>query len=220
MRRDNPFEPLSTASLAAIYEWPGEAVRFLEGACDCLHIVGECGMGKTALLRQIEARFASALYACVPLGGEWRLQLPAGVSVALLDETDRLTGRALGQAVRTVREARARCVLAAHRSQLRGIRRAGLSAELIELRPITEAARVRRLWEARVALAYGDEGARLSDEAAQALLSASRGNVERCLQIGYEVFEDLEALRPITADDIAAAAASLDRALAVGGVSR
>jgi hypothetical protein len=111
-------------------------------------------------------------------------------------------------------------VLAAHRSQLRGIRRAGLSAELIELRPITEAARVRRLWEARVALAYGDEGARLSDEAAQALLSASRGNVERCLQIGYEVFEDLEALRPITADDIAAAAASLDRALAVGGVSR
>jgi len=220
----NPFEPLSPASLARIYEWPAEALRFLAGEFDCLHVVGDCGMGKTTLLRQVERRLtetgAPVVYACVPLGGALQLTLLPDALVALIDETDRLSRRTLAGLLARLREARCRCVLAGHRRQLREIRRAGFTAVYLELVPITEPRVLRAIFEQRIALAFGDDGPRLAQEATQALLRASRGNIERALQIGYEVFEDLPTVRTITAADIEAAAVSLDRALARGAESR
>jgi hypothetical protein len=220
----NPFEPLSPASLARVYQWPDEALRFLAREFECLHVVADCGMGKTTLLRQIEQRVVGegqrAWYVCVPLDGGLRLEPPPGGPLALLDETDRLSGRALTALLRRLRKEGCRCALAGHRSQLREIRRAGFAAEYLELRALTSAQAVRSLFESRVDLAPGDTAPSLTEPAAEALLRASRGNLERCLQIGYEVFEDLEALRDITAADIEAAAASLDLALAGGEASR
>jgi len=224
VRRDNPFEPLSPASLAPIYEWPGEALRFLGGDFGCLHVVAGCGMGKTTLLRQIEHRLttegAPVMYACIPVGGHPEPKPPANGAVALLDETDRLSDRALGSLLRRLRQAHCRCVLAGHRQQLAAIVRAGFSAQGLGLKPLVSAERVRVIFEARVVLACGPGGPILAGDAAQALLRASGGNIERCLQIGYEVFEDLDVLRTITAADIEAALASLGRALADDAASR
>ncbi|MBM3499362.1 MAG: hypothetical protein FJX74_11910 [Armatimonadetes bacterium] len=223
MTGHNPFEGLSPASLAPIYEWPGEALRFVEGEFDCLHVVGDCGMGKTTLLRQLELRAAEAggcsVYGCVPVGGGLELELPAAASLALIDETDRLSGEGLIRLLGRVREARCRCVLAGHRRQLRAIRQARLTVAYLRLRPLPGPA-LQTLFESRIALAYGPDAPGLTIDAARALLRASRGNIERCLQIGYEVFEDLDGLREVTAADVGMAAASLDRALATGGASR
>ena len=225
-RSHNPFEPLSPASLARVYDWPGEALRFLAGEFDCLHVVGDFGMGKTTLLRQIERRLAAdgatVLYACVPLGGRLDLALSPDLSVALIDETDRLPRRALADLLGRLYAARCRCALAGHRRQLREIRRAGFTAEYLELKPIAAQETLRAIFERRTALVFGagEDAPRLTPGAARALLRASRGNIERSVQIGYEVFEDLRAVREITALDVEAAAVSLDRALGGGGASR
>jgi hypothetical protein len=224
-RSHNPFEPLSPASLAGIYEWPDEALRFLAGEFECLHVVGACGMGKSALLRQIERRLthdgAVALYTCVPLDGPLHLWFTPDLSVALIDETDRLPRRALLDLLSRLRHARCRCVLAGHRRQSRDIRRAGFAPEHLELTPLPAEA-LRAIWERRVTLAFGEgeDTPKLTAAAAQALRQASRGNIERALQIGYEVFEDLSTLRGITARDIEVAAVSLDRALGGAEASR
>ncbi len=216
---DNPFEELSPAALARVYEWPAEALRFVAGEADCLHVVGDCGMGKTAVLRQIEHRLAAegvaASYACVPIHGRFDVAELEGEAVVLLDETDRLSRRDLGRALTTLRDAGCRAALAGHRSQLREIRRAGFAPEYLELGPLGSAAKVADVFEARVALAAstGECPCRLTPEAAEALRQHSGGNIERCLEIGYEVFEDLDRLRAIEVADVEAAAASLARAL-------
>jgi hypothetical protein len=216
--RDNPFEQLSPRALASIFRWPQEACRFLAGEGDCLHVVGECGMGKTALLEQIRHRLASkgvpALYACIPVEGDFEPEPAEPGAVLLLDETDRLSRRTLGSILRLLVRERGRAALAAHRSQLRQIRRAGLSAVCVELRPLSSAEEVAGVFEARTVLAAGTEqhACRLTREATEALLHHSRGNIERCLALGYEIFQDLDRPRPIQTADVEAAAASLARA--------
>ena len=92
--RDNPFEALPPASLARVYEWPPEVRRFLRGEADCLHVVGDCGMGKTTVLEQIGHRLktegVATAYACVPLKGPFEVRELGPAAVVLLDETDRL----------------------------------------------------------------------------------------------------------------------------------
>lgn len=225
-RSHNPFEPLSPASMARIYDWPPEALRFLGGEFDCLHVVGECGMGKTTLLRQIERYLteqgAVVAYTCVPLDGALDLSLGAKPLAVLIDESDRLPRPTLLALLSRLRETQCRCALAGHGRQFREIRRVGFTGGYLELRPVRTAETLRAIWERRVDLAFGpgDNPPRLTADAARALLRASRGNIERALQIGYEVFEDLAAEREITARHIQAAALSLDRALAGAVASR
>jgi len=219
MLTPNPFEPLPPESLARIYEWPEEALRFLAGEGDCLHIVGECGMGKTALLGQIRHRLGhegiEAPYTCVPLDRRFGVEGIEFGPVTLIDETDRLPKRVLGELLGKTKVLNVRIVLASHRNQLRTIHRAGLRTLHLALKPLTSTEEVARVFSDRVILAAGDDHPfTLAVGARDALLSHSGGNIERCLQLGYEVFEDLDRPRPITAADIDAAAASLARALA------
>lgn len=223
---DNPFESLAPAALARIYEWPSEARRFVAGEGHCLHVVGDCGMGKTTVLEQIRHELTlegvATSYTCVPLDGRLDIGEPEHGGAVLLDETDRLRRRTLAAALGVLRERECRAVLASHRPQQRAIRRAGFRLLYLELRPLGSAADVTRLFARRVALAAGTEEhpCRLSPQAAEALLRHSRGNIQRCLELGYEVFEDLERPRAIDARDVETAAVSLDRALADAAGSR
>lgn len=216
---DNPFEPITTQRLATIYEWPAMALRFLDGEADCLHVMGAEGMGKTTLLIQIQHRLAqegvTAAMTVIGLGAGVDASSVAPGPVTLLDETDRLSPQQLDQLLVRVRNTGARLVLATHRSQVRQVRRAGLTCLPLRLRPLARTEDVGRVFEGRLRIVFpeGDPRRALSPEAARALLRFSRGNVERCLQIGYEVFEDLDTVRPISPADIRAAAAALSRAL-------
>ena len=129
--RDNPFEGLTADSLAPIYEWPEEALRFLAGQADCLHVTGDCGMGKTTLLQQIEHRIRSqgesVTYTCIPLDGTINLTQVCPGTVALLDETDRLSAPTLRDILTALWDEGHRPVLAGHKKQLREIRRAGFT---------------------------------------------------------------------------------------------
>lgn len=224
--RDNPFEELSPAALARVFEWAPQARRFLEGEADCLHVVGDCGMGKTTLLEQMRHRLDAdgvpAPYRCVPVDGQLDLGQAAGGAVLLLDETDRLRRRALSEVLELLRRGGSRAVLAGHRPQLREVRRASLSALYLELRPLRSPDEVVRLLEARIALATGHDhhGCRPTPRAAQALLHHSRGNIQRCLELGYEIFEDLERPRAIEVADVEAAVVSLARARGDSEASR
>jgi len=195
--RDNPFEPLPPERLATIYHWPPEALRFVAGEADCLQVVGDAGLGKTALLQQLELRFAASglevPYTVVPTDGALDPDEVAMGGVTLLDEADRWPERALRQFLTRVRAARQRLALASHRDHRRALRRGRLTALHIALAPLTQADDVARFFEDRVALAAPEARPTgvLSEEAAEALLRLSGGNLERCLQIGYEVFEDL-----------------------------
>ena len=230
--RDNPFEPLPPERLAGVYRWPAEALRFLAGEADCLHIVGEAGLGKTALLRQLqlrlEAQGAAAPYACVPPDGSLTSdRAPLGM-VTLLDEADRWPDRHLRRLVGRVRAAGQRLALASHRDHRRLLQRAGLTALHLALVPLSRADEAKRLFEERVALAAGSASPPfvLDTEAAEVLLRLSGGNLERCLQIGYEVCEDLGRHgRPgpggsptavIGGEEVRGAAEALERALADG----
>jgi len=216
--RDNPFEGLTTDALAPIYEWPEEAVRFLEGHADCLHVTGDCGMGKTTLLQQIECSIRnqgeSVTYTCIPLDGAIDLAEACSGTVALLDETDRLDSPALRDLLTALWDGGHKPVVAGHKKQLREIRRAGFAPLYIQLRAAASSKALARIFTQRIDVAAGDPDHpyELTPEATRALLHHCRGNVERCLQIGYEVFEDLDSPRAISATDIATAAADLDQA--------
>jgi ABC-type phosphonate transport system ATPase subunit len=219
---DNPFEPISPERLATIYQWPPEALRFLEGKADCLHILGDEGMGKTTLLKQTELRLAeqgvSLAYIYLPPDGELDVAALPLAPVALLDEADRLSKRQLVAFLARLRDEGCRAAVSTHRDLAQRIRRAGLSCLDIRLRALTRAEDVARIFRDRVGLLQGvaDDEFQLSPEGARALLRFSRGNIERCLQLGYEVFEDIEEPRGIAAEDIARAAAALGRATAAG----
>ncbi len=222
MRMANPFEPLPPHRLAAIYQWPQEALRFLDGTAECLHVLGSCGMGKTALLLQLGQSLAQAQvaapYTCFPVGAPLTPEAVELGQVALLDEVDRLPRSVLAGLLTRVRRAHTRVVLATHRDLRRRIRGARLSCLHVPLPPLTTPAQVMRLLSARAALAgpAARDRCHLLPEAAAAVLQASAGNLERCLQLGYELFEDADGSRPLTADDVAAAAQSLSRALQAG----
>lgn len=215
----NPFEPIPANRLAPIFRWPPEALRFLDGEGGCLHVLGDAGMGKTALLLQIQRRLAEqdtvAPYTYLAPGADADINaIPLG-PVTLLDETDRLDRRRLRALLARVHAGGFRVALGTHRSQLREAHRAGLSCLHLPLKPLARPEDVARVLEDRIALALGtsEHPFSLSLDAAEALLRLSRGNIERCIQLGYEVCEDIEAPREITADDIRAAAEALDHAL-------
>ncbi|MFQ5810921.1 MAG: hypothetical protein ACE5JM_14990 [Armatimonadota bacterium] len=216
---DNPFEPISVEALTAIYRWPEEAVRFVEGEGDGLHIVGDAGMGKTALLlqlqRRLEAGGVEAPYTCFPVEGRIEVDTVQLGPVTLLDETDRLSVGELKGLLGRLRETGQRAALAGHRDQGRRIGRARLSCMYLALGPLREPVEAAQLVDDRIALATGTRHHEfpLDTGAAAALLLCSGGNIERCLQLAYEIFEDLERPRAITADDVAAAAAALSQAL-------
>jgi hypothetical protein len=220
----NPFERLSPRVLAAIYDWPLEARRFLTGEVQCLHAVGDCGMGKTTLLEQAELalrqRGERSHLVCVSPAGEADYGPPD--EVLLLDEMDRLPRRELRRLLRLLRGARRRAVLAGHRWEARAIERAGLQAECLRLAPLATPDAVTRLFANRLKASLGEEAEQfpVTSEAKAALLRCSGGNIERCLQLGYEVFEDLAEPRPLSAEDFEAAARRLARALTVGEASR
>lgn len=216
---DNPFEPISADQLGATYRWPPEALCFLEGPADCLHIVGAAGMGKTALLLQIQHRLADqgvqAPYTCISLDAPIDVEaVPLG-PLTLLDEADRLNARSLGRLLGRLRDAGHRAAIASHRDQRREIRRARLSWVHLELTPLRCSEDAARLLDDRISLAVGTRQHQfpLGAGAAEAVLRASGGNIERCLQLGYEVLEDLDRPRPITAADVRTAAEALARAL-------
>ena len=215
---DNPFEGISTEAQADVYDWPPQALRFVERDVDTLHIIGDCGMGKTTLLRQIHHRIAAegenVSYACVPLDGILN-DADLQADVVLLDETDRLDAQTLCEALSMLWEGGRKAVLAGHQDQRKAIRKAGFSPVFLKLRPLRSAERLARILDERISLALDrrDHPYKLTPTAARALLARSRGNIERCLQIGYEVFEDIETARAIEATDIAVAAALLDDAI-------
>jgi hypothetical protein len=216
---DNPFESISPERLAAIYRWPAEATAFLEGEADCLHIVGDAGMGKTALLLQIQSRLdaegTAAPYTCFPPEKAIDTEAVPMGPVTLLDETDRLTAEQLGGLLARAYEGGHQAALASHRDQRRQIKRARLSCLYLRLAPLRWPNEVAHLLNDRIVLATGTPHHEYPLEfgTARALLRHSRGNIERCLQLGYEIFEDIERPRPITTEDVAAAAESLSRAL-------
>jgi len=211
----NPFEPLSPERLAAIYHWPPLALRFLSGDGDCLHVMGQAGMGKTTLLRQIELRISEAgqqvPYTCVPPGGTSPARVAFG-DVTLVDEADRMSGYDVALTLLEVKLLRGRIVLGTHRNLMHHVRACGMSGLEVALRPLRDADALAELLLDRAQLA----GAAwcLDSAARRALLHHSRGNTERALQIGYEVFEDLETPAEITSQHITAAAGALDRATA------
>lgn len=212
---ENPFEPISPERLALIYRWPAEAARFLAGEAECLHVIGERGMGKSALLHQIEERLAaSASYVYFP-PNEWvDVEELRVAPVTLLDEADRLTAGHLMRLLRRLREARCRVAVATHRSLLRPLRRAGYSCLRLALHRLSRPEDVAQLLDDRTGLAAGtqDHGYEVTLEAARAMLRISKGNIGTCLELGYEVFEDLDEVRPITQADATRAADGLARA--------
>jgi len=216
---DNPFEPLAAHRLATVFQWPEQALRFASGHGDCLHVLGACGMGKTAVLCMLQAAFAAqgvdASYLTVPLDDASAVQPPPVARVVLLDEADRLSLPAFRDAVTFLRGQGCRLAVSAHRSRLAPLRRAGYDCLRLRLRRVRDLAVVERLLHDRIALAVGsaDHPFSLSAETCAAFRRASRGNVERILHLGYEVFEDLKRPRAIAPDDVARAAAALDGAL-------
>jgi len=204
-----------------VFEWPDEALRFLDGQADCLHIIGQPGMGKTALLRQLQHRLAqtgvAATYTYVPPNAAADVGAVQIGQLTLLDETDRLPPRQLISLLKRIRAAGGRCALGTHRDQRRLVRRAGMTLVHLRLRRRgLDAARC--IFEGRLRLALGDQldAYVLAAGAAGALLWCSRGNSERILQLGYEIFEDLDYPRSITHKDVFRAHASLKRCLRSG----
>lgn len=224
--RHNPFEPVAPAQLAQVYRWHDLALAFVEGRLDALQVIGLPGMGKTTLLSQVRLRLAlegeEPPYTCIPVGG---IQDPDQVPVArvtLMDETDRLAPAHLAEILRRIAGLQGRVLLGTHRLHEAALRRAGFTPRTIRLRPVKSPAAAAEILLSRFAANGCDPGDSwvLAPGADRALLRNSRGNVERILQIGYELHEDLGAPGIITPDHIRAAAHRLSRSVTQAAASR
>ncbi|MCE5216129.1 hypothetical protein LLH03_03760 [bacterium] len=213
----NPFEPLEPEAFADPYLWPPEALRFLKGEGDCLQVLGGEGMGKTTLLRllqrELEATGVRTQYACLPAVDT--VELPGvepGVLV-LLDEADRLSRGELGELLRHLRESGGRLVLGTHRSLAAQVRRAGLTCLEVRLRPLRRIEELRALLQTRLRQAGWHLDDWLPEAAARRLLAAGRGNPLRCLQLAYELGEEVGSGHPVSPEDVRRAESALTRAL-------
>ena len=213
----NPFEPISAELLGAHYPWPRPALEFLKGTVRCLQVIGSEGAGKTTLLELLAVRLVEAgvptTYLRVPLDGSLPRSTPTEGAV-LVDEADRLMPTALQELLRA--RAGLRLVLATHRDLRAHLRRAGVSALTVRLQPLRDAGEVLALWRQRLALAgYGD--ACFGQDAAREALRLTRGNPLRCVQLGYELWEDLKGQKVAGPEEVRRAWAALSRALKAAG---
>lgn len=213
----NPFEPVAAELLAEHYRWPLEALRFLQEATQCLQIVGPEGAGKTTLLELLAARLRAAggaiAYLYVPPDGS----LPPCFlteGTALVDEADRLTSGELSRLLRA--SARLRLVFATHRDLRAQLRHARVSALTVRLQPLKDPAEVLALWRGRLALAGCAETC-FGQEAARAALRLTRGSPLRCVQLGYELWEETQGRRVAGPEDVRRAWTALNRALKAAG---
>jgi hypothetical protein len=213
----NPFESLEPEAFADLYLWPPEALRFLKGEGNCLQVLGGEGMGKTTLLRLLQHELASTgirtQYVCLPAVGT--IELPGvepGVLI-LLDEADRLSWDELGELLRQVRGFGGRLVLGTHRSLATQVRRKALTCLEVRLRPLRSTHELRALLQTRLRRADLLLDDWLPEASARRLLAAGHGNPLRCLQLAYELAEDVVDGRPVSLEDVRRAEAALTRAL-------
>jgi len=132
----------------------------------------------------------------------------------LVDEADRLAPGALSSLLKP--PPHLRLVLATHRDLRPQLRRAGIPAVTVRLRPLKDAEAVLALWRGRLVLA-GCEKASFGESAAREALRLTRGNPLRCVQLGYELWEDLQGRRAPAPEDVHSAWVALSRALKAAG---
>jgi hypothetical protein len=213
----NPFEPMAGERLDAHYRWPAEALAFLDGAARCLQVIGVEGAGKTTLLELLAARLRAAgevtTYLYVPLDGSVTAPAPTGGTL-LVDEADRLAPGVLSSLLKP--PPHLRLVLATHRDLRTQIRRAGLTALTVRLLPLRDAREVLALWQERLALAGCGEAC-FGEIAAREALRLTRGNPLRCVQLGYELWEDTGGQEVSGPEDVRRAWSALNRALRAAG---
>lgn len=208
----NPFEAWTGDAVQQVFDLPRDLVLWAAAPAGVAQLVGATGMGKSTHLTGLAtaARERGEPAVMVRLNRDGALPAPPSGGWWLLDEAQWLEPALLATALAVAARAGLRLALATHLDVTRPLRRARLTVHTWRLRGLRTLAEVNALWSRYLrAAGLPPTDVPLQPAAATALRRVSRGNPWAMTRLGYEVFEDLTELRPITTADLACAVTRL-----------
>lgn len=209
--RRNPFEQWPDEAMGRVFALPTELRAAIDRGARLIEIVGDAGCGKSTHLAAI-GRLAAAQG--VPWAYQHLLRGPAGTPPTggwwLLDEAQALRTNDLLALASAALERGTRLALASHRPLSRRLERLAPVSRL-RLRRLRGASAAEALLARWLAAAGHDASEWFEPEALQALARLSRGVPRKLVRLGYELAEDRQPGRRITAGEVALAYARLRR---------